>query len=357
VNLLHVVAQLDPGGAERIVVQLATDAIELGDAVVVASGGGLWVEQVRAVGAGHETVALGRRSIPATLGAAARLAVVARRFRPDVVHAHNVRATAAVAPALLGLRPRPALITTLHGVAPTDYPSAARTLRVAGGTVVACVPAVGRALVDAGFPASRMDVITNGAALPPALPAERAAVRTRFALGRRPLVVGIGRLVAQKAWWTLLAAAEGFEPSEVIVAGDGPLKADLEAAAAVRGGRVRFIGRVENPQALISLATCVVSTSIWEGLPLSILEALALGAPVVATAVDGVADLIPPEAALLVPPGDPGAVTAAVNRILTEPGLARRLSRAARQAGRGWTPEAMLARYRERYAVALDSTR
>ena len=63
---------------------------------------------------------------------------------------------------------------------------------------------------------------------------------------------------------------------------------------------------VDDIPALVGIASCVVSTSTWEGLPLALLEALSLGAPVVATAVDGITDLVPLGAALsLVPPGDP----------------------------------------------------
>ncbi|HEV8650813.1 MAG TPA: glycosyltransferase family 4 protein [Actinomycetes bacterium] len=354
-RLLLVVAAMRPGGAERIVVQLAADAVRRGDAVTVASASGPWVEQVRAAGAQHELVPLDQRSAPATLRAAGRLAAVLRRFRPEVVHAQNVRATLAAALALARPGRRAALLTTLHGLAPADYPAAARLLRLAGGTVIACAPAVGRSLLAAGFPAGRLEVITNGAAVEWPSEPELAAVRQRFAVGSRPLVVGIGRLVAQKAWPTLVEAARHIRDADVLVAGDGPLRAELEATAAAAGDRVRFVGAVERPAALVGLARCVVSTSAWEGLPLALLEALTLGAPVVATAVDGVADVVPPDAALLVPPGDPAAVAAAVNRVLTEPGLAERLSRAARGASGAWALDTMLARYRERYAACVTA--
>jgi glycosyltransferase involved in cell wall biosynthesis len=353
VRLLLVVATMRHGGAERIVVQLAADAVRRGDAVRVVSAGGPWVEQLQAAGVGHDVVSLDRRATSATLLAAGQLAAVVRRFRPEVVHAQNVRATMAAAVALARPGRRPALVTTLHGLAPADYATAARLLRVAGAEVVACAPAVGRSLLAAGFPAGRLEVITNGVAVEPASEAELAAARRRFAVGSRPLVVGIGRLVAQKAWPTLIEAARQLQDVDVLVAGDGSLRADLEAAAARSGNRVRFVGPVERPAALIGLACCVVSTAVWEGLPLALLEALTLGAPVVATAVDGVADVVPGHAALLVPPGDPAAVAAGVTRVLTEPGLAERLSRAARSASPSWALDTMLARYRARYAACV----
>jgi glycosyltransferase involved in cell wall biosynthesis len=351
VRLLLVIAELRHGGAERIVVELAADASNRGDAVLVASGGGPWVERVLAAGAGHAVVPLERRSPLTTLSAARRLAGVVRGFRPDVVHAHNVRAGLAAGLALARPARRTALLTTLHGLAPGDYAAAARLLRLAGGTVVACAPSVGRALLDAGFPAGRLDVVTNGVAVQAPSEHDLDAARRRFAIGGRPLVVGLGRLVAQKAWPTLIEAARRMHDADVLVAGDGPLRGRLEAAAAEAGGRVRFVGAVQQPAALVRLARCVVSTSTWEGLPLALLEALTLGAPVVATRVGGIADLVPPEAALLVQPGDPAAAAAAVNRVLTEPDLAERLSRVARAASRAWALDAMLAGYRDRYAA------
>ena len=356
-RLLLVIAALRGGGAERIVVRLAADAAARGDTVTVASADGPWVEQVLAAGGTHATVPLGRRSTLATIAAVRPLAAVAREFQPDLVHAHNVRAALAATLALArppaGRRRRPALLTTVHGLAEADYPAAARLLRRCGGTVIACAPAVGRALLDAGLPPHRLDVVTNGVAVLRPSEADLAGARRRFGIGGRPLVLGLGRLVEQKAWPTLIEATRRIEGADVLVAGDGPLRGVLEAAAAAGGGRVRFVGQVDDPAALLGLADCVVSTSSWEGLPLALLEALTLGVPVVATAVGGNVDL-PADAVILVPPGDPAAVAAAVDRVLHAPGLAERLARAGRAAAASWSLDRMLGAYRERYLAAVN---
>ncbi len=122
--------------------------------------------------------------------------------------------------------------------------------------------------------------------------------------------------------------------------------------AAASGGRVRFVGLIDDVAALLGLACCVVFTSSWEGLPLTLLEALSLGVPAVATAVDGVTDVVPPGAALLVPPGDPQAVAGAVARVLSDDGLAADLRREALAAAPRWGPERMLAEYRQAYRAA-----
>jgi glycosyltransferase involved in cell wall biosynthesis len=351
VRLLHVIAAMRPGGAERIVVQLAADSVARGDDVVVASSGGAWVPRLEAAGADHVSIPLPGRSNLNVLRAAGPLLLLLRRFRPHVVHSHNVGVTVAVRLAMLASGVRPALLTTVHGLAPEDYRHGARLLRLAGCRVVACAPSVARSLAAGGFPLDGIEVITNGAALTPAGPDRLDAVRAAFGVGDRPLVVGIGRLVPQKAWWTLIAAARELPGVDVVVAGDGPLRADLEGASQALGGAVRFLGAVEDPAALLGLARCLVSTSTWEGLPLAVLEALSLGVPTVATAVDGVCDVVPADAAVLVPPNDPPAVAAAVRRVLGDSGVAEQLSRRGRLASGGWSPETMLAGYRRTYAV------
>jgi glycosyltransferase involved in cell wall biosynthesis len=180
-------------------------------------------------------------------------------------------------------------------------------------------------------------------------------LRQRLGLGHGPLVTGIGRLVGQKNWPDFIAAARDLDGASFAVAGDGPLRAELEDLARRSGGRVRFLGPVDDVAALVGLSVCVVSTSSWEGLPLALLEALSMGTPVVATAIDGVTDVIPSDAALLVPPGDPSAVSAAVSRVLTSKQFAADLGQKARLAATAWRPEKMLLRYRSAYRAAVDA--
>lgn len=344
---------LSPGGMERLTVQLAQDATDHGDTVVVASGPGSWVEMVTAAGAEHFALpATSRGAVAGMAAAIARLALGIRQLRPHVVHSHNVRATALARLALLAAHHQAALVPTVHGVGPADYDSASRVLSVTARRVIACAPAVARSLQAAGFPGDKIDVITNGAALLPADPERQANLRQSLALGQAPLVVGIGRLVEQKNWPVFIEAAGRLTGPSFAVAGDGPLRQQLTDLASRRGIPVRFLGVVDDIPALVGIASCVVSTSSWEGLPLALLEALSLGAPVVATAVDGVADLVPPEAALLVTPGEPAAVSAAISRIVNDDDLAASLRAAALGAAVAWRPERMLSQYRTAYQAA-----
>lgn len=354
-RILQVIAEMVPGGAEHIVLDLAADAVRRGDHVDVASAGGRWVDGLEAAGGHHHHLPLADRSRIGVLSGAARLATVMRQVGPDIVHTHNVGVTVAARLARRTLRRRAGFLTTVHGLASEDYRSAVRLLRGAPGPIVACAPAVGRSLLAAGLPEHRLEIIANGAALEPAGPERQDAVRARYGLGPEPLVVGVGRLVPQKAWATLVEAAGSVEGAQFVVAGDGPLRRELEDAARSGGGRVRFLGAVDDVPALLGVASALVSTSQWEGLPLSLLEALSLGVPAVVTAVDGVQDIVPPEAALRVLPGDPDGVATGLRRVLSEPDLARDLSEAALMAAPAWAPAAMLEAYRRAYRALVPA--
>jgi glycosyltransferase involved in cell wall biosynthesis len=353
-RILHVLPSLEPGGMEQLVIQLAADAARHGDEVAVAAGPGVWTRRVLDVGAELIALPATSRSGAGLSTAAARLTRGIRRMRPQVVHSHNVRSTALARLALTAAHHDATLVPTLHGLAPDDYRAASRILRLAADRVIACAPSVADSLESAGFPRHRIEVIVNGAALQPAGHHREEQLRTALQIGPARLVVGIGRLVPQKNWRVLVTAASRVDGACCVVAGDGPLRRQLTDLASAAGNRVRFVGAIDDIAALIGIASCVVSTSAWEGLPLAVLEALSLGAPVVATAVGGVTDVVPPEAALLVPPEDSEAVTVAILRILNDPALAAQLRRAALIAAEAWRPERMLEQYRYAYRSARE---
>ena len=191
-RILYVLPELSPGGMENLVIQLAQDAAGRGDQVVVASGPGIWRTKVVQAGARHVSLPVTTRRTPVSMAATtARLAHCIRYLRPDVVHSHNVRATALARLALAAARHRAVLMPTLHGLHPADYAAASRVLRRIAPRVITCAPSVGRSLEAAGFPGARVDVITNGAVLSPAGPCRQDELRQSLRLGRRPLVVGI----------------------------------------------------------------------------------------------------------------------------------------------------------------------
>ena len=296
------------------------------------------------------------------LRAIARLRRLIRAWRPDVVHAHGLRAGALTAIALAFVRPdvyhpKPALVVTVHnapaagGVTGAIYrvlelivartadsvlcvsPDLEQRMRTAGAR------RVGRALVPAD--AVLVPTVPPAAGGYPAAAPGNVSAETRavsFAEPGRPTVLAVGRLAAQKGFGTLLDAAASWrdmQPEPVlVVVGEGPLDAELKSQAARLKLDVRFLGHRADVPALLASAAVFVLPSVWEGQPLILQEALRVGVPIVATRAGGTPELTGEDAALLVPPGEAARLADAVRAVLTDPALAARLRQAAADRAR-----------------------
>lgn len=167
---------------------------------------------------------------------------------------------------------------------------------------------------------------------------EKNERRLKLGIPRDALVIGgVGRLVPQKNFGLFLEVAAGVAAScpEVlfVIAGTGSLESDLKIMADRLGlsGRVRFLGHVEDRAGLYHALDVLLLTSDFEGTPMVLLEAMASGLPVVASAVDGIAEVCTPGGdALLAPPGNIAGFVAQLERIITAPRLSSILGRAAR---------------------------
>jgi glycosyltransferase involved in cell wall biosynthesis len=143
-----------------------------------------------------------------------------------------------------------------------------------------------------------------------------------------------GRLGPQKALGVALQALVDVPDVALAVAGDGPERSTLERRVDELGlgGRVSFLGSVPRAQVLrlFRAADASVLASAWENFPHTVVEALAVGCPVIATAVGGVPEVVRDgENGLLVPPGDPAALAAAIERFFSDGDLRARLTEAA----------------------------
>ena len=255
----------------------------------------------------------------------------------DLVHAH-LPATGILA----RLTARVPVVYTEHNLA-GSYRQPTRTLnRLTFGRNRA-VTAVSNAVADSleGFPGPKPTVVANGVAVS-VTPAEVAAVRGSLGIAPgQPLVVHVGNIRPHKGHDTLIRTATRLAtmaPDAVIVsAGGEKFPGDLarvrsQAAAAGVSDRVRFLGRIEDARPLLAAADVVVNPSDVEGLPLALLEALALLRPVVATAVGGVPSVvIDGETGRLVQPGDPEALAEALAEVLSNPVRARQWGEAGAQ--------------------------
>jgi glycosyltransferase involved in cell wall biosynthesis len=182
-------------------------------------------------------------------------------------------------------------------------------------------------------------------------PAERRALAGSLRLeGAGPTIGIVANLLPIKDHASLLRAAAELLPGHaglrVVLVGDGGCRGELERLAGELGiaGAVVFAGRRPHLPNLHHLFDVSVLCSRSEGLPNSVLEAMAAGRPVVATNVGAVADaVVEGETGLLVPPGDPAALAAALDGLLSDPARARRLGEAGAARARGvYSPEAAL---------------
>jgi glycosyltransferase involved in cell wall biosynthesis len=348
-RVLHVIQALGVGGAERVVVALARGSRRVGDEVAVASAGGDLAAELPDSTAQFPLPLLERR--PSRLPAGVRSVDQAlRAFRPDVVHAHNPGVALAAGTATLRGRRAPGY-TSVHGVADEDYRAAARVLRLGGLPVIACGPAVAAGLGEQGLDV--VATIPNG--VPPApAPADRAALERE--LGLRPgarLLVTVGRLTTGKNQALAVRALAAVPNATLVVAGDGPARHEVEAAARSAGveDRVVLAGTRPDAWALVGAADAVVIPSRSEGMPLAALEALAAGRPLVATAVRGLRELlVDGRTAILVPPDDPDALAAGIRRVLDDAALARSLGELGLQEAARYTEDAMVEAYLRMYA-------
>ena len=250
-----------------------------------------------------------------------------KQRRPALLHLHHVwPASDRYLPSLADAAGVPHLVLTEHIVG-QPHSAGQKMLKrrelARADAVTAVCGAVAESLVrDYGVPRERVRVVPNGADPPDEAAEHAAARRWRASLGAsamRPLWVCAARLEEQKGHAVLVEAlAEARRRGLDFVAalaGDGALRASLERRVAELGlaDRVRFLGLVEEIGPLLAAADAVVMPSLWEGMPLTLLEALARARPVAASAVGGIPEVIEDRVSgRLVPPGDVAALTEAL---------------------------------------------
>lgn len=332
-SIVQVVGNSVVGGAERHVLDLVTGLRRLGHRVTVVCPR-----------AGPLTDAFAEADVPVDLvefvgprphddyaflpEACDRLERLFRCVRPDVVHSHlypaHLHATTAAVRAGI-----PAVLTTAHTlvVRPGDV-ELARTSRA---HVIACSRAVADRLRTAGVPPGRISVIRNGVGPQHLVPAAPDCTA-------REGVLAVSRLSREKGVDLLLAAAERVAEQRpgttIAVAGTGPeeerLRRRCDELSLTR--TVSFLGVRHDVSELLRRAAVFVSPSREEAAPLAVLEAMAAGAAVVATAVGGTPEVVKDgETGILVHP-DSGDLAAGLLRLLSDSELRCRLGSAARAA-------------------------
>jgi len=250
-----------------------------------------------------------------------------RRLRPDVVHLNSSKAGVLGRIAAVTARV-PVRIFTAHGwafkaAAGVDsrlYLLADRAVESLTSMVICVSENERRAGLAAGVCTAERSIVIRNAV-------EVGAAPSHTRGGEPPVqIVSVGRLAAPKDFSTLVAAVARLPEgrAHLRVLGDGPLRGALEAQRHELGldGAVEFAGEVPDARLHLEDADVFVLSSLSEGMPVSILEAMAAGLPVVASAVPGLEEVVlEGQTGFLVPPGDAAALAARLGQLADDPGL------------------------------------
>ncbi|MEO5561254.1 MAG: glycosyltransferase [Dokdonella sp.] len=360
-KITHVVENLNRGGLERVVIDLAHAQRASGDAPRVVC---LFEPGTLA----HELTAQGIEVVACHKGAGFDLRTLRRLRRvlatdagEAVVHTHNLIAHDYTALALLGLR-RQRLINTRHGMGGTPVARLRGALYQLSmrwtDRVVAVCEAARRNLVERErLPANKVVSVPNGievATFKPASDAARRRLAEREGLPATTRLIGfVGRLNWAKDLPNMLRAFARLQQrrpdTALILVGDGALRAELTELAASEGiaERVRFLGDRNDVRELLQAFDVFAMSSVSEGYSIALLEACATALPIVATAVGGNAEIaVDGVNGRIVPAGQPDAFADALESVLADPAGAVEMGR----RGRDWALEqATIARMHARY--------
>ena len=340
------------GGSERLTLAYARGLNARGHATLVAHGPPTRLSDAAdEAGVARRLVSeqrLGARSLPEWLR---ELHAIVREFQPDVVHAQSVRTTVAAALAA----PRTPLLATVHGIEESEELGAALALRISRARVAAVSQASADGLQRHRL-APRVVIVPGGVDIDEFERTARMAPATPIPV-RRPLVTCLARHFPVKGVDVLVEAfprvLESLPGAGLLLVGGGPDHETLIARTEALGIRsaVTFTDRQNNPAPYLAAADLAVLPSRREGLPVSALEAFALGRAVVATAVGGTPDVVRDgETGWLVPPEQPEALAAAIVSALSQPDeRARRASAGRELVAHSYSMAAMIDRVEDLY--------
>ena len=351
-KIVHVVYSLDMGGAEVLVAQLCRIQRANGHQVSICAYSHLGPVGEVLRDEGFEVYVPGEASPAKTM---LRYFRHFRALKPDVVHCHNVAPTiqAALPGRLAGAK---RVISTRHSLVAPPYNvgeevkygvMAASCDWIAGICEVTCSNLRRAPLAHR----KKIVRVYNGATAIEPVPFE--------SLGKRGFtLVFVGRLAAVKNLQTLIRAVaiavERLPELELWVVGDGPVRAELEALTAELGvgDHVRFWGQRLDTAQFFSAADAFVMSSVSEGLPMSLLQAMSVGVPAIVTDVGGMAEVVRLSGAgLLAPVGDSAAMAEQIVTLASNPELHAEFSRLARETySAEFTLECMEAAYLKLYS-------
>lgn len=355
-RILHILSSLNVGGMEQFVMRLAAAQIRRGYAVnVLALHGGPLISE--AAQNGICTQVLSGRS---RLTRAFRAGRVVTAFRPNVIHAHN---QTSLHYATLGKKlTRARVVMTNHGQGQGSPRTPSASEWASTDAVVAVSRAVADRMSDAPV-ANRLSVIVNGV-VSPDTPNDRLALRRKLGIADDEVVgIIVARIDGLKGhelllWSLTLLPASTAQKTRLLVAGDGAKREAMEELAhdlKLGSEKVLFLGHRRDVSDLLSAADFFALPSLMEGLPLSMLEAMAHRLPVVATPVGGIPELVEEGThGLLTPVDDAKSLAMAIERLVEDPRLRRQLGdNGRRRVEEEFGFERMIDSYEELYCSLL----
>jgi len=336
-RILILVTLAERGGAQTYLRALVPALVTRFDVTVASYGPGPLGDAMRAVGADYVALRHVRRPIaPRDALGLWELYRLCRRLRPDIVHANSSKA-GVVGRLAAALARVPVRVFTVHGWAfkaatgmgSRIYLGCDRAMRGLT-TAIVCVSETERA---AGLAAKtctekRTVVVYNAV--------DVDAVTVREHREQRPVeVVSVGRLAYPKDFVTLVRACSRLEPglARLTIVGDGGDRGAVEEAIAETGLEgVLMLGERDDVLDHLAVSDVFVLSSLSEGLPMSVLEAMAAGLPLVLTRVGGMPELVAEgDNGRLVPPGDPAALAEAIDALARDVALRRAYGAASRK--------------------------
>ena len=339
-RIVYLVTRADPIGGVQIHIRDLTAALQAQghSPAVITSGSGPFVDQLRAQNT--PTVVLRHLTQPIDpvrdLRALVELRAVLRELRPDLVAAHSSKA--GVLGRLAGRSLRIPVVFTAHGWSFTPgvpalqaamYRRIERLVGPLASKIITVSEFDRRLALDARIAAEdRVVTVYNGIPdIPGSLRGDPVETPVRLVM--------VARFGPQKDHPTLLRALAGLShlPWELDLIGEGPLTGQMQSLAEALGlgGRVRFLGQRTDVEQILAKAQVNLLVSNWEGFPLSILEAMRAGLPVVASSVGGIDESVrDQDTGYLVPRGDVGLLRDRIARLLASPALRLRLGASGR---------------------------
>jgi glycosyltransferase involved in cell wall biosynthesis len=331
-KLLAIIEAYSMTGPAKNLIEFATLARELGVDTTVATfirgqESNIFIETARS--SGVPVNVLCERGL-ADRAVLKDLAALVSREKPGVIQTHAVKSHFLAR--LAGLPKQAPWIAFHHGYTWPTFRARAYnqldrwSLRTAAKVLTVSIPFRDE-LVSKGVKPDRIEIVHNAIR-----PDWGAAKQTG---DHRNVILIVGRLSREKDHLTLLRAVKritNLNPHLLIV-GEGPERPRIEQEIQRLGisGHVTLTGHQRSAEPYYTIANLAVLSSLSEGSPNALLEAMAAGIPVVATNVGGIPEIVKhQESALLVPPGDISAMSAAISKLLTDPSLAHQLADRAR---------------------------